>query len=436
MDLNRGITSITYDINQRPRSVVLDSGASTDYIYSADGVKLQTRHRTPTLSPAAGMGVADESTGESVTDYCGPFIYEDGELTRINLENGYLSYRSYSGQKLEVPEYVFYLRDHLGNNRVTMSANGGIYQIDHFYPFGLPMGCSYNSAFQQWRFGGKEFDRTAGLDLYDFEARAYDPSTARFRSSDPQSETFAPFSGYTYCLNRPLMNVDPSGEVTYVRMNESGQYEVYDGKLKDGNDILIQTKNGDIKIGETLTLYSFYNTDTKQWTGIIDPSDNSGINFLNEIYNDTPELVDYAINARKREKYDFKLTNGTGESLPEGESTIYRGMPFGQDSNGTTIYASARDIGNFAAGYVAGVNLLSWDLTRNAFDCYQSIQSHKPTTEGKSSQAAQKAGYNKGVSVGLSKSPKILNSINYSIRCNNITYDILQTLGSVLRSLF
>ena len=90
-------------------------------------------------------------------------------------------------------------------------ANGAIMQINHYYPFGMPMNAGLNTGFQPWKFGGKEFDRTAGLDLYDFEARAYDPSTARFLRHDDLTEKYLPLSPYTYCANNPLRLIDPTG---------------------------------------------------------------------------------------------------------------------------------------------------------------------------------------------------------------------------------
>jgi len=74
------------------------------------------------------------------------------------------------------------------------------------------MGCGYSMSFQQWRFGGKQFDRIAGLDQYDFEARAYDPSTARFTRPDDLAEKYLPLSPYLYCGGNPINNIDPTGK--------------------------------------------------------------------------------------------------------------------------------------------------------------------------------------------------------------------------------
>ena len=115
----------------------------------------------------------------------------------------------------------------------------------------------------------------------------------------------------------------------------------------------------------------------------------------------TPGLIHYAFNADNGQKYDFKATNGI-----EGNKGLdyYRGMPMHDRPDGTAVYASARDVGNMVAGYVAGYNGLSWQLTRFGFDALQSIKSKAPTTEGRSSQAPQFYGWSRGVKNRLMKS--------------------------------
>ena len=188
-DLNRGITAAQYDVNIRPRRVGFADGSQTLYLYDAAGLKRRTVHRVASL-PVSVPGVTDTDPEivESVTDYCGGIVYEDSVLTRINLAGGYLRLADNSGNTLAKPEYHFYHRDHLGNNRMDLDGTtGGVHQITHYYPYGMPMDCGYIQGYQRWLFGDKEFDRTSGLDLYDFEARAYDPALGRFRQPDPHS---------------------------------------------------------------------------------------------------------------------------------------------------------------------------------------------------------------------------------------------------------
>ena len=109
------------------------------------------------------------STDElSRVDYCGNMVYDRGER-RLLLENGYDTFDITTNS----PSYHFYLRDHLGNNRVVMAGDGTVEQVTHYYPFGGVMRESTNPGLQPYKYGGKELDRTSGLDAYDFGARMY-----------------------------------------------------------------------------------------------------------------------------------------------------------------------------------------------------------------------------------------------------------------------
>lgn len=98
------------------------------------------------------------------------------------------------------------------------------------------------------------------------------------------------------------------------------------------------------------------------------------------------EIINYMI---------FEKSNGT-VSKDDDTGKIYRGMPIGKE-NGKVVYSSARDIGNIAAGYVAGYNNLSWISTRVGFDGYQSWNDKKISFEGKSFVNAQFLGWTRGV---------------------------------------
>jgi hypothetical protein len=105
-------------------------------------------------------------------------------------------------------------------------------------------------------------------------------------------------------------------------------------------------------------------------------------------------IDDYMANAGNGGKYAFKVTNGTDK--PIAGIDIYRGMPIGKTGNGQTIFSSARDIGNIAAGYVAGANGMSWDASRIAFDAYQSKVNGRPSIESISTRNAEYYGWRIG----------------------------------------
>ena len=225
-DIYRGIASVSYDLNQRPCTIEFTGGGRTDYLYDMDGRKLGAQHTVATepLAVASGAVTARDYT-YTFTDYCGNLIYEDFLLTRINLENGYIALRGDDGSPLAEPHYHFFVRDHLGNNRVDLDLTAGaeFKQIAHYYPFGLLMEGGLHTGSQRWLFGGKELDRVSGLDHYDFDARAYDPATIRFTRPDDLSEQYLPTSSYAYCLNNPLRFIDLTGRDVW-ELKQDGRF--------------------------------------------------------------------------------------------------------------------------------------------------------------------------------------------------------------------
>ncbi|THH34939.1 RHS repeat-associated core domain-containing protein [Neolewinella litorea] len=90
--------------------------------------------------------------------------------------------------------YYYYLTDHLGNNRVVFGDLGDdglvdssdIVQENHYYPFGLAMDGAWSQGAEdgenRYRYNSKELNPDLGL--YDYGARHYDPTIARFTSID------------------------------------------------------------------------------------------------------------------------------------------------------------------------------------------------------------------------------------------------------------
>jgi len=69
---------------------------------------------------------------------------------------------------------------------------------------------------QQFKYGGKELDRSFGLDLYDFHARQQDAKLGRFNSIDPLAYKNPWASPYTYCNGDPVNQIDPDGECPVI----------------------------------------------------------------------------------------------------------------------------------------------------------------------------------------------------------------------------
>ena len=191
-DLNKKISLIQYNLLNLPTSIAYSTGKSAAYIYDATGKKLRASYKA---SPSAAV---------QQTDYCGNMIYENNVLKQILVDGGYITF---SGS---TPQYHYYLKDHLGNNRVVCSASGAVEQVNHYYPFGGLFGESTGGDTQRYKYNGKELDRMHGLDWYDYGARHMDGM--RFTTIDPLAGDYYSISPYAYCANNPINAIDPDGK--------------------------------------------------------------------------------------------------------------------------------------------------------------------------------------------------------------------------------
>ena len=271
-----------------------------------------------------------------------------------------------------------------------VNSSGTVLQSTDYYPFGLAFS-DENVTNNRYLYNGKELeDYTIGssyLGALDYGARHYDARIARWTVPDPMAEKYYGVSAYVYCADNPVLLMDIDGKRTFVHDLGDGKYQVVGGKLDFNNKIYVvnadntyklDDKGNRITIGRSLTKYSFFNSDKHMWAtdAIINMNDQSGIEFVSSMTNELFHLGDYMEGAKKGNDYDFK--NST--------NNMYNGMPF----NDAGIIASARDIGNFVAGYYAGANGFSWAASRIAFDLYQG------GIEGVSSQSAQWIGWQHG----------------------------------------
>ena len=448
-DGNRGISSISYDFGHHPQRISMSTmkgwstiGSSNNIIndYTPDGRKLSSIHTTSSIK-----GRTIKETSRNTDLYIDGLILRNGKPQMWQFGGGYVELDD-NGTPTS---WNYYITDHLGSTRMVVDSNNNIKETINYYPFGSEMrmenpalmvrnnkkismetagfampsdsavnikepgilmpidsvakgnepALAYEDYWQRYRFSGKELDKQNGLNMYDFGARLFDVAgVPMWTSVDPLAEKFYPFTPYNYCAGDPVNKIDPDGKSTKVKTKEDGTYQVIGGDINDKDRniyVYTQDENGDYSIkGESIgisaTPTSFYNSDKKdpsqRWGGIINPNDNSGKKFLNNIMGEnSPNLLEYMYNAQTNHKYDFKVTNGTDSKI--NGINPQRGMPISTDSDGNVIYASARDIGNMAAGYMAAKNGISWKAARKAFDMYQG------SPEGRTTVNAELYGY-------------------------------------------
>lgn len=173
-DLNKGIISISYGLNNQPCKIEYNDGRNASYVYDAEGNKLSVSYNLTAMSSAqpqmpvmqsSDVASANVSNGQKTIEYCGNIIY-DGDETMILNDVGYALYNKDNNLS-----FHYYLKDHLGNNRVVVSEDGEIEQVNDYYPTGALMASSKGGDTQRFKFNGKELDRTNGLNRYDYGAR-------------------------------------------------------------------------------------------------------------------------------------------------------------------------------------------------------------------------------------------------------------------------
>ncbi|HTF16569.1 MAG TPA: Ig-like domain-containing protein, partial [Chryseolinea sp.] len=103
-DLNKGISSITYNHLNLPARVEKNTGEYVKYYYDATGGKLSQEV----------YNASDELQKKS--DYLGEYFYENDTLRFVNHEEGRVVINK------QDPEYQYMLKDHLGNVRVTFTS--------------------------------------------------------------------------------------------------------------------------------------------------------------------------------------------------------------------------------------------------------------------------------------------------------------------------
>ena len=254
------VGNMTYDGNHNytfdaENKVIGYDGLANQYVYDGEGNrvwkqnichiygignKLIEEYRPQTSRPV-GRVIGHTGGGTTPAAFTKEYVYgADGLLANIVQQS--------SGQY--TTEYV--TPDHLGTPRVTTDGASGMVIGWHDYqPFGEDIAPTVGARINIPQYGGndnlsmkftsKERDTETGLDYSG--ARYYGNAQGRFTSSDPliaSAKLAIPqsWNRYAYCLNNPLLFVDPSGLV-WGKKDSDDHYQWFDDKddMRRGTDI-------------------------------------------------------------------------------------------------------------------------------------------------------------------------------------------------------
>ncbi|HLN52739.1 MAG TPA: DUF6443 domain-containing protein [Lentimicrobium sp.] len=212
-DVHKGISNMSYDKNNLVTVINLPGSCRIEYLYDAKRVKKREL-------------IFRNGLLESTIDYSHNFVYKNGVPIYNNFDDGVIPYINST-----VSNAKYFLKDHLGNIRVTYQIVNGLAKViktDSYYPFGMDIKdlCKTNNETKdipKKKYISKDFNQEFGIDYYDFGARAYDPILCRWNSIDPFGEEYYNVSLYQYCNNNPMKFIDPDGR--YFLSDNEAEYD-------------------------------------------------------------------------------------------------------------------------------------------------------------------------------------------------------------------
>lgn len=227
-DSHSNIAFEIYDIDNHPVTVYKTNGDVIQYGYDANGNRMQ------------------KLVNSTYTFYING---KDGETETVNLEPysqdviyNILANGENIGQvKFSYPStysHYYYLKDHLGDVKMTLAANGSVDSYNDYYPFGLQMpGRNQTaSADGRYKYIGVERDAETGLDVTG--TRRYDSWNGRFNRTD-NFDFFSPdVSPYSYSFNNPLLFTDASGDTAIPYFPPPTEYPPNSGIPLSGLEII------------------------------------------------------------------------------------------------------------------------------------------------------------------------------------------------------
>ena len=386
---HEGLSGLDIVYNEQNLTRRISSGGTTlaEYEYLADGTKLRALDGGGNGYQYRGSLIYTQTAGQSdspvITLDCA--LTSAGRIARETSAAGTVSYRP-----------LIHLRDHLGSVRAVIDGDTGtVVKTSDYYPFGKriqvtapvsePVGGSQHasepavapvapatsvastSSPNRWHFSGKESQSFlyANIPLLDFGARMYNPTIARWTTSDPLSEKYYGISPYVYCLGNPISIIDPNGMDIWT-MDEKGNV-VW---VKESDDHRLYYMNNDgllsddyVSVSDRSILDDLTKTEAKVDGGakVSSHTSKSGINDIFKVFKFASDKtkVEWAVH-RNGDTY----TIGTGHNSYSASSW----EDYAKNKPNATVHSHPGiDIGNEISSMGYGTNYYNTDQ-RNVID--------------------------------------------------------------------
>ena len=190
----------------------------------------------------------------------------------------------------DTEDIFFYHSDHLGSTSYITDAKANITQFDAYLPYGELLVDEHTSSEDMpYKFNGKEFDEETGL--YYYGARYMNPVTSLWYGVDPIREMYVANSCYIYCLNNPIIFIDPNGKKVKIVNDVNQGLSVIRGTLPKKLRKFVAVTDGYIDKG-------------MMEQGLLAMGDNISDNYLSlyELVSDKDKTVEFAVTSDKSAK--------------------------------------------------------------------------------------------------------------------------------------
>jgi RHS repeat-associated protein len=179
-------------------SIDIGSSSQVTYAYGSQGQRVLKR--------------SDANSQATRVIYVSPGSHNLSEIT-IGAENQLLNYiygqaNSLIGVTVGT-DIRFPISDQKGTVLAWLNSDSQVLSAYKFLPFGELIVKDDSSSSNPIIYAGQPYEEDIGL--YNFRGRFYDPVLRRFISPDPQRQFPSPF---VYAGNNPIVNIDPSGEMS------------------------------------------------------------------------------------------------------------------------------------------------------------------------------------------------------------------------------